>query len=158
MQNNYRPLKNGLEIQKNKNGLVQSRKKRGFDFYLGHLDTRLFDFMIKELGKDTLIDNLFKRCRVAQKLWGDKSVTLVITAVIDQLMRRNSHFPRVNLTSECRYDVAVALLEELKERYPQAEDRVAQKLQRLLKIRERFNDNYRNRSNKRRVRRTTNNK
>lgn len=137
--------------------LYQSRAKRGFDFYLNPLDTSLFDHMIRDLGFSELAGRIYYECRSGRKLYGDDPVKLAIEGVLHQLLlRRAIKSPRVNLTSEPRYDAIYHLLTVMGEYYPKYADRIQRKRNRFEQIRSRYDDNYRYRSRDMRGRRTIN--
>lgn len=128
-------------------GLYQSRAKRGFDFYLSRLDTVLFDHMMRDLSFDGVAQKIFKRCQNGRKLYGEEAVKGTIEDVLHQLLLRKAiKSPRVNLTSEPRYDAIFHLLTVLGEYYPKYADRIQRKRVKLQQIRSRYDDNYRYRS------------
>lgn len=137
--------------------LYQSSDKRGFDFYLNRLDTVLFDHMMRAETFDCVAQKIFNECRLGRKLWGDEPVKLAIEGVLHQLLlRRAIKSPRVNLTSEPRYDAVYHLLTVLGAYYPKYADPIQRKRNRLEQIRSRYDDNYRYRSRHLRGRRAIN--
>jgi hypothetical protein len=127
--------------------LFQSRAKRGFDFYLSKQDTILFDHMLRVEGFGGVTEKIFKQCRNGLKLYGEPAIREAIEGVLHQLLLRKAiKSPRVNLTSEARYDAVYHLLTVLGEYYPKYADRIQRKRVKLEQIRGRYDDNYRYRS------------
>lgn len=127
--------------------LYQSRAKRGFDFYLSRLDTVLFDHMMRDQRFAGVHEKIFKHCRNGLKLYGEPAIRDAIEGVLHQLLLRKAiKSPRVNLTSEPRYDAVYHLLTVMSEYYPRYADRIQRKRVKLEQIRSRYDDNYRYRS------------
>lgn len=129
--------------QINKSGLVQGRKKRGYDFYMGPLVEDLFDYTWRVLGEDEFKRRVLRKCAIAADLWGEKAIAETIDRCFTQLQKKTGHIRRINLTSESRYDVIYNTMLLLKEIYPRAEPKLQQRINALERIRGRFYDNYR---------------
>lgn len=124
---------------------VQSRQKRGFDFYFGKTTEEPFFVyaLERDPGEAEFKRRVYAYCGPARLLYGHTLVADVLEEVFTQLQKTNSHIRRINLTSEVRYDVIYNTLRVLIELFPKAEDKFRKKLNRLEIIRARFDDNYR---------------